>query len=70
MHQFRRLENKRWDEAADNQLRELVAAGHLLPAIALEIGRTQEASRSRANVLRISVKSTERPRRVGVHSEP
>lgn len=66
---FRVRTHKRWDEAADQALRDLVAAGHLLPAIALEMGRTQEACRSRANILKISVKSTNRPRRVGVHSE-
>ncbi len=68
--EFRPRVHKRWDEAADNQLRAMAAEGNLLPNIALDMGRTQEACRSRANVLKISIASTERGRRNAASQQP
>jgi hypothetical protein len=55
-----------WDEAAENELRQRVAAGEFIPAIARAMGRSQEAIRTRANLLGISVRYAEKrimPRR-------
>ena len=67
--QYRERHNTRWTEETDGQLRQLVANGALLPAIAKTLGRTQEACRTRANILKLPVRTTDRPRRVGVHGE-
>ena len=67
--QYRERHNTRWTEETDERLRLLIAEGALLPAIAQALGRTQEACRTRANILKLPVRTTDRPRRVGVHSE-
>jgi hypothetical protein len=48
----------RWDDDADAELRRRVEAGQFLPEIAAGMGRTQEAVRSRANILKIPVRSS------------
>ena len=48
----------RWDEAADEELRRRFAEGQLLPEVARAMNRSQEAVRTRANVLHIPVRST------------
>jgi hypothetical protein len=54
---------RRWDDADDAALRRLVAAGEYLGDIARAMGRTQEACRSRANILKLAVRSAPmRPR--------
>lgn len=50
----------RWDEVADEELRRRFAAGELLPQVARAMNRSQEAVRTRANVLHIPVRSTQR----------
>lgn len=50
----------RWDEAADEELRRRFADGQLLPEVARAMSRSQEAVRTRANVLHIPVRSTPR----------
>jgi len=50
----------RWDEQADEDLRRRLALGQFLPEIAAAMGRTQEAVRSRANVLKLPVRSSAR----------
>lgn len=47
-----------WDEEADATLRRLVQDGALLPEIARTLGRTQEAVRSRANIMKLPVRSS------------
>ncbi|SFR83134.1 hypothetical protein [Sphingomonas jatrophae] len=54
----RTAHGKPWDEAADAELRSRVEAGELLPAIAKAMGRTQEAVRSRANIMHVPVRSS------------
>jgi hypothetical protein len=54
-----------WDEAADAELARRIGEGALLRDIAIAMGRTQEAVRSRANVLKLPVRSSVRPRRAG-----
>ena len=48
----------RWDDAADEELRRRFADGQLLPEVARAMNRSQEAVRTRANVLHIPVRST------------
>lgn len=50
----------RWDDAADEDLRRRFAEGQLLPEVARAMNRSQEAVRTRANVLHIPVRSTVR----------
>ena len=50
----------RWDEAADDELRRRFSEGQLLPEVARAMNRSQEAVRTRANVLHIPVRSTPR----------
>jgi hypothetical protein len=50
----------RWDEAADEELRRRFANGELLPDVARAMNRSQEAVRTRANVLHVPVRSTPR----------
>ncbi|NNM78112.1 hypothetical protein HJG53_14510 [Sphingomonas sp. ID1715] len=50
----------RWDETADEELRRRFAEGQLLPEVARAMNRSQEAVRTRANVLHIPVRSTAR----------
>jgi hypothetical protein len=45
-----------WDAAAENELRQRVEAGEFLPGIARSMGRSQEAIRTRANLLGIPVR--------------
>lgn len=52
----------RWDEAADEELRRRFSEGELLPDVARAMNRSQEAVRTRANVLHIPVRSTTRRR--------
>jgi hypothetical protein len=56
----------RWDAIADEELRRRFAEGELLPEVARAMNRSQEAVRTRANVLHIPVRST--PRRTQVRS--
>ena len=60
----------RWDDAADAELRARVSEGEFLPGIARAMGRTQEAVRSRANVLKIPVRSSARRRLPGSYPTP
>jgi hypothetical protein len=64
--QKRARHGARWDEAADEELRRRFAEGQLLPEVAKAMNRSQEAVRTRANVLHIPVRST--PRRAGPQS--
>lgn len=50
----------RWDEASDEELRRRFGAGELLPDVARAMNRSQEAVRTRANVLHIPVRSSNR----------
>ncbi|MFD1610991.1 hypothetical protein ACFSCW_04160 [Sphingomonas tabacisoli] len=52
----------RWDEAADEELRRRFAEGQLLPEVARAMNRSQEAVRTRANVLHVPVRSSMRGR--------
>lgn len=45
-----------WDAAAESELRRRVDAGEFLPGIARAMGRSQEAIRTRANLLGIPVR--------------
>lgn len=53
------LQNTRiaWTPADEQRLRDLATAGLYLREIANQLGRTQEAVRSRANKLRVPVRS-------------
>lgn len=64
---FRQRNRRRWTEADDAELRARLTAGELLPAVACALDRTQMACSTRASMLGLSVRSCERPRRVGVH---
>jgi hypothetical protein len=50
----------RWDEEADAELRRRFGDGQLLPEVARAMNRSQEAVRTRANVLHVPVRSTRR----------
>jgi hypothetical protein len=58
--QKRARHGARWDELADEELRRRFAEGQLLPEVAKAMNRSQEAVRTRANVLHIPVRSTAR----------
>jgi hypothetical protein len=45
-----------WDGSAEEELRQRVEAGEFIPGIAHAMGRSQEAIRTRANLLGISVR--------------
>lgn len=60
MIQKRERHGARWDEAADAELRRRFGEGQLLPEVARAMNRSQEAVRTRANVLHIPVRSTPR----------
>lgn len=47
----------RWDDAADAELRRRFADGELLRDVARAMNRSQEAVRTRANVLHVPVRS-------------
>jgi hypothetical protein len=49
-----------WNAATENELRLRVEAGEFLPAIARSMGRSQEAIRTRANLLGIPVRFAEK----------
>lgn len=55
-----RQHGARWDDAADAELRKRFAAGELLPDVARAMNRSQEAVRTRANVLGVPVRSSAR----------
>lgn len=57
-HMAARHNGQRWTPEADAELAERSARGELLPAMAKDMGRTQEALRTRANMLGIPVRST------------
>jgi hypothetical protein len=50
----------RWDEESDTELRRRFAEGQLLPEVARAMNRSQEAVRTRANVLHVPVRSSNR----------
>lgn len=52
----------RWDGLADEELRRRFEAGELLPDVARAMNRSQEAVRTRANVLHVPVRSSTRRR--------
>jgi hypothetical protein len=52
--------NQPWTEEADAELARRIGEGALLPEIARAMERSQEAIRSRANVLKLPVRSTNR----------
>lgn len=54
----RQSHGRPWDEDADDELRRLIAGGAMLPEISRAMGRTQEAVRSRANILKLPVRSS------------
>ena len=49
-----------WTEAEDESLRQMAAKGVFLHAMAEALGRSQEAIRTRANLLHIPVRSAPR----------
>ncbi len=55
-----RQHGARWDDAADAELRKRFTAGELLPDVARAMNRSQEAVRTRANVLGVPVRSSVR----------
>ena len=57
---------RRWEEADDAELRRRIGDGQFLRDIAQGMGRTQEACRSRANILKLAVKSA--PMRGRMHA--
>ena len=59
----------RWDEEADAELRKRFGEGQLLPEVARAMSRSQEAVRTRANVLGVPVKSSNRRRTNGGGAE-
>ena len=54
-----------WDEPAETELRRRVAAGEFVPEIARAMGRSQEAIRTRANLLGIPVRFAARRKTAG-----
>lgn len=60
MMQKRGQHGAKWDEVADEELRRRFGEGQLLPEVARAMNRSQEAVRTRANVLHIPVRSTPR----------
>ena len=48
---------RRWEEADDADLARRIGDGEFLGDIARAMGRTQEACRSRANILKLAVRS-------------
>jgi len=49
---------KRWDEADDAELRWRAGQGQFLPEMAEAMERSQEAIRTRANILGVAVRSS------------
>lgn len=60
----------RWTHEADAELRRRVASREPVTVIAREMGRTQDAIRGRAAMLRIALPSTMRPWRETVKRGP
>jgi hypothetical protein len=54
--QARERHRATWDAANESELRQRVEAGEFLPGIARSMGRSQEAIRTRANLLGIPVR--------------
>lgn len=54
---------KKWDEMDDAELRRRAGEGEFIPLIARAMGRSQEAVRTRANILGLPVRSSARIRR-------
>lgn len=54
---------KRWDADDDADLAQRIGTGQFIPEIARGMGRSQEAIRTRANILRLPVRSSDRVRR-------
>ncbi len=54
--EVRERHRETWDAASENELRQRVTAGEFLPAIARSMGRSQEAIRTRANLLGVPVR--------------
>jgi hypothetical protein len=55
---MRARHNQPWTVEADSELQDRIARGDLLPEIARAMERSQEAVRSRANILKLPVKSS------------
>jgi hypothetical protein len=60
MRACRERHRARWDETSETELRARLAAGEFAPAIARAMGRSQEAIRTRANILGIPIRFAER----------
>jgi hypothetical protein len=54
--EFRERHRATWDAESEEELRRRVANGEFLPDIARAMGRSQEAIRTRANLLGIPVR--------------
>lgn len=65
----RKRHGARWDEAADEELRRRFAEGQYLPEVARAMNRSQEAVRTRANVLHVPVRSSPRRKANGDGAE-
>ncbi len=51
-----RIRRGRWTQTEDSILREQVSAGRSVPEIAAKIGRTESAIRTRAYILRVTLR--------------
>jgi hypothetical protein len=60
MQHCRERHRVRWDESSETELRKRIEAGEFAPAIARAMGRSQEAVRTRANILGIPIRFAER----------
>ena len=69
MAHTRRAHGQPWTIDSDGELRQRCEAGEFLPAIAKAMGRSQEACRTRANIIGVSCRSSAGARRVGIHGE-
>jgi len=56
----------RWTAEEDDRLRVLAETGAFLPAMARALGRSQESVRTRANILKVPVRSSDRSRQAPV----
>jgi hypothetical protein len=57
---YRERHRAPWDENSEIELRARLEAGEFAPAIARAMGRSQEAVRTRANLLGIPIRFAER----------
>lgn len=69
MTQARPNNGQRWLAEDDAELQRRVSEGQFLPEMSRGMGRSQEALRTRANLLGLPVRSSARPRRAGFVSE-